>query len=228
MWVETGAGTTDWVAYWRRTHHSLPEARLRQERGESLSFCEHCEPTRKCAGNGALEGWSPQHMAGKGLCGSQAGDCTTLSAFPSGLSRLKECSQSSFWITGLFFHWSAYRLIFTCLLRKSFCSLGCSCRWHLHLTRSIHPAHSPCSPPHPHDIPQPVGAWAFSSWTVTPAPGTPSSCSVIVLMDDHLRSQTHGFCTLVTQSFDLYSKRQRRKGKVYPFECWVPKNSRER
>lgn len=96
VWVETGAGTTDWVACWRRTHHSLPEARLRQERGESLSFCEHCEPTRKCAGNGALEGWSPQHMAGKGLCGSQAGDCTTLSAFPSCLSCLKECSQSSF------------------------------------------------------------------------------------------------------------------------------------
>ena len=38
VWVETGAGTTDWAACWRRTHHSLPEARLRQERGESLSF----------------------------------------------------------------------------------------------------------------------------------------------------------------------------------------------
>ena len=30
------------------------------------------------------------------------------------------------------------------------------------------------------------------------------------------------------QTADKRSKRQRRKGKIYPFECRVPKNSKER
>ena len=32
----------------------------------------------------------------------------------------------------------------------------------------------------------------------------------------------------LTNSYEKKSEKQRRKGKIYPFECRVPKNSKER